>query len=808
MTRARKRAKKKRAKPLPKTRKPEPQAKQLPDATTPPLRPERTGWQTPAICFGLVAITCLIFGRALGYDFFNYDDSFYVYQNHWISDGLTRAGLVRALTSPLVGNWHPLTSLSLMLDAQIFALNPSGYHGVNIALHTIAVLLLFFVLRSMTGAVWRSALVAAIFAIHPLRAESVVWISERKDVLSGVFFMLGLWAYGRYAQGPPRLMTYLLVAAALTLGLMAKSMLVTFPFLLLVLDYWPLRRFSFSPGGDDGPINKPPSATVSRLFLEKLPFLGLTIAISFVTLWAQKQALTAAQDWPLRWRFDNALVTIWVYLRQMIWPVHLAPFYPHPKGSLALWVVGLSLLGLLATSLWIFVSRKKYPYLLTGWLWYLGMLVPVIGLVQVGWQAHADRYTYLPQIGIYLALVWGATDLTARWRSQKFLLGSAAAAVLALLLAVSWRQVGYWSSSVRLWRHTLAVTAENDVAERGFGSELLRLGFVDEAIAHDREALRIRPRDANGLTNLANALLRKKEYPEAIQHYREVLSVRPNDSEMHRNLGKALYESGAIDEALAQFQEALRLRPGDTDAGYSLGNAYLDKGDAKAAIPYFRKAIEAESRNIAAHYNLAIALQRNGQLEEAIAEFRQTLQLDPQKIEAHNNLAVTLLKSGRTDEALTEWQRALQIQPQNAELHNNLAVALLAQGRIADAVREWRETLRLGPDRQATQISLAWVLATAPESEVRDGKAALELAQKAYRTGAERNPMVFRVLAAAYAETGQYPAAIQTAQEGEQRAGAAAEPAIAQLLGADLMLYQQGIPLRDTTHGRGRPEGR
>ncbi len=771
-----------------------------------PLAREEPSWTTPAICFGLVAITWLIFGRAIGYGFFNYDDSFYVYQNHWISDGVTRAGMVRAFTHPLVGNWHPLTSFSLMLDAQLFGLNASAYHCVNVVLHSIAVLLLFWVLRTMIGALWRSAAVAAIFAIHPLRAESVVWISERKDVLSGVFFMLGLWAYTRYVRRPPSFGAYLFVVVALILGLFSKAMLVTFPFLLMVLDYWPLRRFTFSPSGASEPEEKPPRASLSWLLLEKVPLFLVTIAISIATIWAQKQALSAAQDWPLRWRVDNALVIVWVYLREMVWPAHLAPFYPHPKGSLSFWIVGLSLMGLLAVSFWIFVVRKKYPYLVTGWLWYLGMLVPVIGLVQVGWQAHADRYTYLPQIGIYLAIVWLVADLTPRWRSQKLILGTAAMSVLAFLMALSWQQVGYWSSSVGLWRHTLAVTENNDVAERGLGSELLRLGYVDEAIAHDREALRIRPRDANGLTNLANALLRKKEYAEAIQDYREVLEIRPNDSEMHRNLGKALYESGAIDEALAQFHEALRIRPDDSDAGYSLGNAYLEKGDLKAAIPYFQKAIEADDKNIAAHYNLAIALQRNDQLAEAIAEFRKTLQRDPRKVDAHNNLAIALLKSGKAEEAMAEWQAVLRIQPENAEMHNNLAVALLAQGRIAEAVREWRETLRLQPDRLATQISLAWILATAPESEVRDGKNALELAEKALHAAAGNNPMVFRVLAAAHAENGQYPAAVQTAKEGAVRAEAEGQSAVAQLLGADLVLYQQGIPLRDSTHGRGRSE--
>ena len=384
-------------------------------------------WLTPAICFGLVAITWIVFGRALGFDFFNYDDSFYVYQNPSISNGLTRAGLVSALTQPLVGNWHPLTSFSLMLDAQFFGLNASGYHFVNVLLHSVAVLLLFFVLRAMTGAVWRSAVVAALFAIHPLRAESVVWISERKDVLSGVFFMLGLGAYYRYARKPPLLGAYLMVAAPLTLGLLSKAMLVTFPFLLLVLDYWPLRRFTFSPVTATDPVKENPTTATNgpgyywkRFRFSRSPLLFRSRQSS-----RKSKLLSTAQDWPLRWRVDNALVTIWVYLRQMVWPANLTVFYPHPKGTLALWVVGLSLLALVAVTLSVFVLRKKHPYLITGWLWYLGMLVPVIGLMQVGAQAHADRYTYLPQIGVYLAVTWGIADLSARGAWRRLILGTA-----------------------------------------------------------------------------------------------------------------------------------------------------------------------------------------------------------------------------------------------------------------------------------------------------------------------------------------------------------------------------------------------
>jgi protein O-mannosyl-transferase len=767
--------------------------------------PDQKGrWLTPAICLGLIALTWVIFGRAIGFDFFNYDDSFYVYQNPSISNGLTRVGFAKAFTHPLVGNWHPLTSISLMLDAQLFGLSAGGYHFVNLVLHTIAILLLFSALRAMTNATWRSALVAALFAIHPLRAESVVWISERKDVLSGVFFVLALGAYYRYARKPPSLGAYLVVAATLALGLLSKAMLVTFPFLLLVLDYWPLGRFTFSPvTATDKARERPATATTSWLLLEKIPLLVLIVAISVATILAQEQALNAAHDWPLRWRVDNALMTIWVYLRQMVWPVHLAVFYPHPKESLPLWAVAGSLVSVLIVTIGGFVVRRKYPYLVAGWLWYLGMLVPVIGLVQVGWQAHADRYTYLPQIGIYLAIVWGTTDLTFGWRARKPILGCAAALIITLLMAVSWRQVGYWSSSVRLWRHTLAVTRDNDVAERGLGTELLRLGQVDDAIAHDRAALRIRPHDANGLTNLANALLQKKEYSEAIEHYHEVIGARPNDSEMRRNLGKALYQSGAVDQGMAEFRTALRIRPGDSDAAYSLGNAFLEKGDAKEAISYFRKSIESDQKNVPAHYNLAIALQRNGQLEEAIAEFRQTFQLDPRNVDAHNNLAIALLKTGRTQDAIEAWQAALRIRPGNAEMHNNLAVALLEQGRVAEAVSEWRETLHLQPDRLGTQITLAWVLSTSPENSVRDGQSALDLAQRAFRARADRNLMVFRVLAAAYAETSRFPAAINTAEEGAQRAEAQGRSNLAQLLQGDLALYQQGVPLRDPTHGRG-----
>lgn len=758
-------------------------------------------WHVPAICFGLAAITWIVFGQSLGFDFVNYDDSFYVYQNHWVSDGLTRAGLIRAFTHPLVGNWHPLTSISLMLDATFFGLKPGGYHFVNVLLHTTAVLLLFLVLKSMTGATWRSAFVAALFAIHPLRAESVAWISERKDVLSANFFFLALWAYVRYARSRS-LGRYLLLAAFFALGLLSKAMLVTLPFLLLLLDYWPLRRFP-APGSSGHDSSDQKSLTVSRLILEKLPLVALVVAASIATILAQKLALEAAQDWPLRWRIDNALVTVWVYLRQMVWPTQLAVFYPHPRGHLSLSLGTLAVVALLLVSSAGFLWRKKCPYFLTGWFWYLGMLVPVVGLVQVGWQAHADRYTYLPQIGIYLLLTWGVADLTARWRWRRFLLASAAGVVIAVLMTVAHAQTSLWSDSVRLWTHTLASTTDNDVAERGLGTALLKVGRIDDAIAHDRAALRIRPGDANGLTNLANALLQKKDFTEAIQHYREVVRLRPNESEVRRNLGKALVQNGAAEEGIVEFKEALRFRPNDSDAAYSLGNIFLEQGRTEEAIAYFRKAIEANAQNVAAHYNLAIALSRNVEVEEAIAEFKTTLRLQPQHADAHNNLAIALLKQSRIPEAIEQWKQALQLQPANADIHNNLAVAFLRQDQLAAAVAEWRETLRLQPEKPGTQISLAWILATSPDATIRNGVEALQLARSAFQTSAERNLMTYRVLAAAFAETGRFSAAVKAVREGMERANDSGQQTVARLLEGDLAVYEQGAPLRDPTNGIG-----
>jgi Flp pilus assembly protein TadD len=524
---------------------------------------------------------------------------------------------------------------------------------------------------------------------------------------------------------------------------------------------------------------------------EKLPLFLIVIAVSVATIFAQEPALKSASEFPLLVRADNAIVTVWVYLRQMIWPVHLAVFYPHPRQLLPLWQVILSLTALIGVTTWVVRARERGPYLTVGWFWYLGMLVPVIGLIQVGWQAHADRYTYLPQVGILIMIAWGMTDLTAMFPRLKLPVRAAAGASILALILVAWRQVGYWSSSVTLWQHTLNVTTKNYVAERGVGTALLAIGRVDDAIAHDRAALQIRPNDTDSLTNLANALFKKGDLPEAIERFREVARLRPNDSEVRLNLGKALFANRAVDESIAECQAALRLRPNDPDAAYSLG-----------------KAIEIRPKDPASHYNLGIALQRAGQNEAAVAEFRETLRLSPRKVDARNNLAITLLKMDRTEDAIAAWQAALQIDPANAELHANLAVAYLNQNRIAEAVAQWHEALRLEPNKLPLQLTLAWILSTAPEDNVRNASEARQIAKSAFAAAADKNLMTYRVLAAAEAENGDFPSAMKIAREGIDQAVARDERTIAQLLELDLSLYDQSIPLRDPNHGRGGTETR
>jgi protein O-mannosyl-transferase len=526
-----------------------------------------------AICVVLIAITFAVFGQTLGHDFVNYDDNKYVYENANVGHGFTVSGIRWAFGHFDNDNWHPLTSISHMIDCQLFGLKPGGHHFTNVLLHTVGVVLLFFVLNQMTNALWRSAFVSAIFAIHPLHVESVAWIAERKDVLSALFFMLTLGAYACYAR-QPSLARYLIVAIIFACGLMSKAMLVTLPVVLFFLDYWPLNRFGRS--------------TAANLVLEKIPLLFLSALSSALTLLAQQKWEIRLDELSLSWRMANAASACVVYIWQMLWPVHLAVIYPHQE-KLPLWqTIGATAL-LLSVSVTVFLLRKTRPYLATGWGWYLIMLLPVIGLIKVGGLAHADRYTYLPQIGLYLAVTWGIVDLTRSWPRDREILTVAATAVIILFAWRSWVQTSFWRDSETLWRRTLATTKSNDLAHFTLAEFLSKHQRAEEAIMEYQTGLSIDPENSDAETNVANLLLERGRTEDAVKHYEKVARLEPASALAHYNFAVGLHRLGRLPAAIAHYKETLRLEPGYPDADYFLGQALLQNGQPDEARLHLEK---------------------------------------------------------------------------------------------------------------------------------------------------------------------------------------------------------------------------
>jgi protein O-mannosyl-transferase len=535
-------------------------------------------------CMFLAATTWLVFGQTVRFPFVDFDDPDYVYLNPHINGGLTARGLVWAFTHVPAPDWYPLTTISHMVDSQLYGLNAGGHHFTNVLLHGVTVILLFLVLRAMTGMTWRSAFVAVLFAIHPLRIESVAWVIERKDVLSGLFFMLTIGGYLRYARRRS-IARYVIVAILFACGLMSKPMLVVTPLVLLLLDYWPLREFS-------------QQLSIQRLILEKIPLFALSAGSCFATLTGQTGKVVDMEPLPLVWRISNALISYVVYIWQMIWPARLGVFYPHPENRLPLWEVGASIALLIAISAAAFIMRKSRPYIIVGWLWYLIMLVPVIGVVQINLQAHADRYTYLPQIGLYLIAVWGTADLSVGWPRRREILTVAAALVMAALALTAWRQTTYWRDSESLWTHTIAVTSNNDFAHASFADLLLREGRINESIDHSKEALRIRPNNSDAHNNLALALINRGDVDGALTHFKKSLEIQPGNMNAQCNLAWILATSA--DSSLRDGAKAVALAENVARrAGHpnpmvlrTLAAAYAETGRFSEAIDAAQDALQ------------------------------------------------------------------------------------------------------------------------------------------------------------------------------------------------------------------------
>jgi Flp pilus assembly protein TadD len=589
-------------------------------------------------CLLLTAAPLVVYAQVWTHEFVGLDDLGYIVNNPDVTAGLTARGVVWAFTTGQEGNWHPLTWLSHMLDVQLHGVRPGPHHLTGLAFHVANTLLLFGVLKQMTGKLGRSAVVAGLFALHPLHVESVAWASERKDVLSTLFWLLTMWAYVGYVRRPA-VGRYGLTLALFALGLMAKPMLVTLPFVLLLLDVWPLGR---STGKTDGPSPGPSfidRRAALRLVTEKVPFFALTLISSVVTFLAQQRAGAVAElhEHPLGARVANALLSYVGYLGKTFWPAGLAVMYPFPRSPSPWWVWG-SLLMLAGVTGVVVRAASRSPYLAVGWLWYLGTLVPVIGLVQVGSQSMADRYTYVPLIGVFIMLAWGMPDLLARWRHRDVALPAVAGLALAACAVLAFVQVGYWKNSTALWTRAIAVTTDNFLVHYQLGTHLSKRGQSRDAVDHYREALRINPRYVAAHNNLGFALAGLGQHDDAIGHYTEAIRLLPTYPEARNNLALALAAQGKLDEAIREMREAVRIAPGRVESHFNLAALLRKAGQLPDAARHYSEGLRLQPGHADAHYRLGLVLVEQGSLDEAALSFERAVRLDPGFLRARRAL--------------------------------------------------------------------------------------------------------------------------------------------------------------------------
>ncbi len=546
----------------------------------------RSSLRTYSIAAALVLLTAAVFWQVRNHDFIPYDDDVYVYENPHLWQGLTVESIRWAFTTGRASNWHPLTWISLLADYERFGLNPSGFHLVNLFFHALNTVLLFVLLHRLTGSHWRSALVAALFALHPLHVESVAWIASRKDVLSTLFWFLTTLAYVGYVR-QPSLPRYVLMASLFALGLMSKPMLVALPLTLLLLDFWPLGRFKSS--GADEQAHQAQHRRFGSLVLEKVPLLVLSIVSSAMTYAVQQRggAMSTFEGIPLGERIANAVVSYTVYIQKMFWPSDLAVFYPHAAEQLTFGQVGAAALVLVTMTVVAYRLRQSQPYFLTGWLWYLGTLVPVIGLVQVGAQSMADRYTYVPLIGLFIVIAWGIAEVAARWPRLKALVVALSISAVVGCGALTWKQLGYWRNGETLFRRTLEVTQDNWIAHNNLGTLLVKQGRYDEAEEHFGRAVSIYPQVSQLHNNLGFALSRQGKRDSAIVHLREAIRLAPNDENALLNLGSTLEEAGREDEALQLYEAVLSDYPDLHDLRYNYALLLARRGEREAAVKQF-----------------------------------------------------------------------------------------------------------------------------------------------------------------------------------------------------------------------------
>jgi tetratricopeptide (TPR) repeat protein len=670
------------------------------------------------ICIGLAAVTLAVYMQVYRYDFIDLDDGLYVFDNWHVTNGLNWQDVTWAFTTSHEANWHPVTWLSHMVDCQIFGLNAGFHHLVNVLLHIANTLLLFLIFQKLTGARWQSAFVAALFALHPLHVESVAWIAERKDVLSTLFWLLTLWAYVGYVWRPD-LKRYLLTLLFFALGLMAKQMLVTVPLVLLLLDFWPLGRFSTALQTTTGNARHSKQSSANLLLesalplvREKIPFFLLSTVSSIVTFVAHKAggAVGTTNIWPFSARIANAIHSYVAYLLKASWPSNLSVFYRYQFAGYPPYEVALAALFLLCIIVLALRFARRFPYFAFGWFWYLGTLVPVIGLVQVGGQAMADRYTYVPLIGVFVVIAWGAPDVVAKWTAAKKPLATAAALLLLACSVTTWFQMRYWRNTVSLFSHALEIDRDNYLGHEILGTGLARRGKYQEALVQYREALRLMPSETQIMTNVAYCLYQLGKVDQALEQYSMRLKIKPDDPIALRDLGQVRFDQGRFEEAADLFGRAQRKLPNNLALLCSLGNALAKLGRNQEAIDAYNSALRAQPAYAEALFGLGVVFASQGKALDAIRYFEKALQINPDSAEAHNDLGNVLLQQGQTVKVLWHYAEALRLKPNYADAHYNMGVVLNSQGKSAEAIVHYREAIRLKPDYADAFYNLAAAL--------------------------------------------------------------------------------------------------
>ncbi len=706
----------------------------------------------------------LVFWQVRNFDFTNYDDNLYVSENQHVLNGLTQDGIIWAFTTGHTGYWHPLTWLSLMLDCQLFGPDPGKIHLVNLFLHIANTLLLFAIFKKLTAAVWPNAFVAAAFALHPMHVESVAWIAERKDVLSTLFFMLTLLAYCRYTQKQNK-GRYFLALLTFAFGLMAKPMLVTLPFVLLLLDYWPLNRFEPQTVKTSGRKAVPaPNRRLAlyRIIIEKVPFFVLAAVSSVITFIAQKVsgAVININALPLQSRVANAIVSYMRYIGKMVWPQNLAAFYPFDVSNFPLWQIVLCALLLVGISFLVIRFGRKQKYLPVGWFWFAGTLVPVIGLVQAGGQALANRYTYISYIGLFIMIAWGLPELLSKWPQRKIALGLSMVIVLTILGICAHQQLSYWNNGTSLFTHAIKVTQDNYFAHYGLGISYKNLGC----------------------------------HQDAIESYKQAIKIRPDYDEAYNDLGISYFILGRYQDAIEAYKQAIRINPDLAKAYNNLGNAYTNLGRYQDAIEAYKPAIGINPDLAEAHYNLGTAYFILGRYQDAIEAYKQAIRVKPDLAEAHYNLGTAYFILGRYQDAIETSKQAIRIKPDWAEAHYNLGNAYINLGRYQDAIEAYKQAIRIKPDWVEPMNRLAWLIATHPEIKNRDVNEAIGLARRACELTSYKNPAFLGTLAAAYASVGKFSEAVDTAQKALRLAETANQPQIKDIIQYHLTFYTQGKP--------------